>query len=75
MYIIKLEYLVFGKACHHKFFVSLSRIGASVWLPGPLATRRSPTLAGAAIPGVCMAKPFAARAHAILNELGDQNHI
>eukprot|EP00965_Chrysotila_dentata_P166034 5482161-Pleurochrysis_carterae.AAC.1 len=44
------------------------RIGASVWPSGPLASRRSVTLAGVAIPDIRMAKLLVARAHAILND-------
>eukprot|EP00965_Chrysotila_dentata_P218473 6190592-Pleurochrysis_carterae.AAC.1 len=44
-------------------------IGAAIWPRSLPAKQRSATLAGAAIPGVRMAKLFGTLAHAILNEL------
>eukprot|EP00965_Chrysotila_dentata_P208110 6184523-Pleurochrysis_carterae.AAC.2 len=49
--------------------------GASIWPSSLPAMRRRGALAGAAIPGVRMAKPLVALAHAILNESGYQYHI
>eukprot|EP00965_Chrysotila_dentata_P016642 552194-Pleurochrysis_carterae.AAC.7 len=48
---------------------SRTAIGAVMWPSGLTAQRRSATLANAAIPCVRMARPFVARAHAILKEL------
>eukprot|EP00965_Chrysotila_dentata_P252126 6210503-Pleurochrysis_carterae.AAC.2 len=53
----------------------IRRIRAAFWLSDPPAKRRSATLAGAAIPGVRMAKLFGRPPHAILNKLGYHHHI
>eukprot|EP00965_Chrysotila_dentata_P255176 6212129-Pleurochrysis_carterae.AAC.1 len=50
------------------------RIRAAFWLSGPLAKRRSATLADAAIPAVRMAKLFGSAAYALLNHLECYHH-
>eukprot|EP00965_Chrysotila_dentata_P254619 6211941-Pleurochrysis_carterae.AAC.1 len=53
----------------------ISCVGASVWLSGPLAKRRSATLPAPPYLAVRMAMQLRTSAHAILNEVGYHNHI
>eukprot|EP00965_Chrysotila_dentata_P207465 6184119-Pleurochrysis_carterae.AAC.4 len=59
----------------HQLTRSRTAIGAAIWSRSLPAKGRSAKLAGAAIPGVRIAKLFQTRAHAILNELGHDHHI
>eukprot|EP00965_Chrysotila_dentata_P227494 6196047-Pleurochrysis_carterae.AAC.10 len=54
---------------------SRTAIGAAMWPSGLTAKRGSATLASAARPCVCKARPFVARAYATLKKLVYSSHI